>query len=841
MGVEDLSLGEPPPEPFDWEELTDGNWPLPVTPPTEEEMQERLKQAVTDYKEKLKSEGNTGSNIILNRTSVGYNNLPESGKISNGVTSGLVVQSPGYKGESQELVGGAIEKPSRNVTAVVFESYPAMDSNETASNYTADLSNGLRYNYSTERNASTTQQGSYNISIATVDNDTNATSNNATIRQNPGYYSYIPVYNGSNLNWQTNESDSGLRFDMKRANSSSDKQQYVGNFEATNTTVYSYYPYVNPYIQSNNSVEYYPYNSTATGITNITSNDTADWNKQYNSIVNYTLPTYNSSLTSMEYPRNDSLLMSNVSEGSSKSFISQNFEQQSQYLPMNVSGIAQSTGSIVFEAETNGTTSSKADNSTLDSIYRNTVESSASKDNETQSLPLLLGNATSEIQFITSSNGSLYQNTSRSESSESGNSETSKGNVSVAVYGNGNASGISALDSISSDSPPNFFSNYSNNYLNMQNNSTNETTDTPENANYVTQQEYQNKTNDVMVRYGLIPFQNTSRINSSHGNGFDGTYELTKEPDAYLSQKPEAPKLDQMVYTNEETRRSRNGTSTFVDHDGGNIGASRFIEKSRNSQEQVVSFYGDANQNRSDKVELLSGTLSKILAGTVKRGSVNASLESTKENSAMEKNFNKSQNSSDIVSLQNISSTGYDHALHSSETQSNGDAAQNSSKILLKKGNDFLTAMNEVEQLNSSLSNLTNNLDTLEKQFRLFNNGINQTFASLNESMQIANDTLTDDNLPNEYSQSSFSPKRKETDSDDKQEGKVRLFMINWRKVGPLEVKAPDTASEVGKTESSTQSEVTGSKEKTGFEKEPSRKNKERDGLFVRPGLNRGA
>ena len=68
IGIEDLSLGPPDPEPFDWEELTGENWPLPITPPSKEEMKQRLQKAVKDYKEKMKEKNkeNSGSNLIWN-------------------------------------------------------------------------------------------------------------------------------------------------------------------------------------------------------------------------------------------------------------------------------------------------------------------------------------------------------------------------------------------------------------------------------------------------------------------------------------------------------------------------------------------------------------------------------------------------------------------------------------------------------------------------------------------------------------------------------------------------------------------------------------------------------
>ena len=63
-----MSLGPPDPEPFDWEELTGENWPLPITPPSKEEMKQRLQKAVKDYKEKMKEKNKetSGSNLIWN-------------------------------------------------------------------------------------------------------------------------------------------------------------------------------------------------------------------------------------------------------------------------------------------------------------------------------------------------------------------------------------------------------------------------------------------------------------------------------------------------------------------------------------------------------------------------------------------------------------------------------------------------------------------------------------------------------------------------------------------------------------------------------------------------------
>ena len=53
------------PAPFDWEELTGENWPLPIIPPTEEEMRQRLQKQMQEYRIKMKSQnpGKFGSSL----------------------------------------------------------------------------------------------------------------------------------------------------------------------------------------------------------------------------------------------------------------------------------------------------------------------------------------------------------------------------------------------------------------------------------------------------------------------------------------------------------------------------------------------------------------------------------------------------------------------------------------------------------------------------------------------------------------------------------------------------------------------------------------------------------
>lgn len=89
-----MSLGPPDPEPFDWEELTAENWPLPITPPSKEEMKQRLQKALKDYKEKMKdkNKGNSGSNFIWN--SIGSRiNAPIAGRRVDSAPSN-VIQNP---------------------------------------------------------------------------------------------------------------------------------------------------------------------------------------------------------------------------------------------------------------------------------------------------------------------------------------------------------------------------------------------------------------------------------------------------------------------------------------------------------------------------------------------------------------------------------------------------------------------------------------------------------------------------------------------------------------------------------------------------------------------------
>ena len=81
VGIEDLSLGNPDPVPFDWEELTNENWPLPIVPPTEEEMRQRLLKQIKIYRLKMKKKnpGKSGSDVIADSSGTKYPTQRSSG------------------------------------------------------------------------------------------------------------------------------------------------------------------------------------------------------------------------------------------------------------------------------------------------------------------------------------------------------------------------------------------------------------------------------------------------------------------------------------------------------------------------------------------------------------------------------------------------------------------------------------------------------------------------------------------------------------------------------------------------------------------------------------------
>ena len=87
IGIENLSAGKPAKEPFDWEELTNENWPLPISPPTKEEMEKRLDKAIKDYRKKIKTTGPTGSGLIADAKAAGY-------EARNSPYGSIVIESP---------------------------------------------------------------------------------------------------------------------------------------------------------------------------------------------------------------------------------------------------------------------------------------------------------------------------------------------------------------------------------------------------------------------------------------------------------------------------------------------------------------------------------------------------------------------------------------------------------------------------------------------------------------------------------------------------------------------------------------------------------------------------
>ena len=115
IGVEDLSHGKPDPEPFDWEELTNENWPLPITPPTEEEMRQRLQKQIPVYKLKMKQKHPEKPSSHL--TTDSRNNDSQSQKILNPVSQEPVVEA---NSTTASVQNGNLSVSRNNVSARVL-------------------------------------------------------------------------------------------------------------------------------------------------------------------------------------------------------------------------------------------------------------------------------------------------------------------------------------------------------------------------------------------------------------------------------------------------------------------------------------------------------------------------------------------------------------------------------------------------------------------------------------------------------------------------------------------------------------------------------------------------
>ena len=104
------------PEPFDWEELTNENWPLPITPPTEEEMRQRLQKQIKAHRIKMKSQspGKLGSSLTNDSRNTDQkalldNNTQQDSTLRDGSVQANVAFAKSIEGEN--LTASKEDKP----------------------------------------------------------------------------------------------------------------------------------------------------------------------------------------------------------------------------------------------------------------------------------------------------------------------------------------------------------------------------------------------------------------------------------------------------------------------------------------------------------------------------------------------------------------------------------------------------------------------------------------------------------------------------------------------------------------------------------------------------------